>query len=272
MYNFKLLNEEVIESGSGIHSINLLNDDVIEKLVAEAGFEFLEALAIQEAVNGGLTAIKGIGKKKAETIKSVLSENGIRYELTNEERFLEAIFGSGEEFFFLTCPLDKERIEVIHSVIATLSDKEQKVLILRFGLNGNKPMTLDGVAKEFNVPRDRIRQIEAKALRKLRHPNRSKRLVRLKMSRLELENEFAEKLAYVREANYELNRQLRIYKRKCSDMPLTIEDLELSTGTYNRLKKAGINTVEDAKNADLEKVRNLGMRGYKEVTEELKLF
>ena len=55
-------------------------------------------------------------------------------------------------------------------------EREQKVLRLRFGLDDGRPRTLEEVGREFNVTRERIRQIEAKALRKLRHPSRSKKL------------------------------------------------------------------------------------------------
>ena len=61
-------------------------------------------------------------------------------------------------------------------VLDTLSEREKKVLMLRFGLEDGRPRTLEEVGKEFNVTRERIRQIEAKALRKLRHPSRSKKL------------------------------------------------------------------------------------------------
>lgn len=61
-------------------------------------------------------------------------------------------------------------------VIETLTPREQKVIRLRYGLDDNHARTLEEVGKEFNVTRERIRQIEAKALRKLRHPNRSKKL------------------------------------------------------------------------------------------------
>lgn len=66
--------------------------------------------------------------------------------------------------------------EQLMEVLDTLSDREKKVLMLRFGLEDGRPRTLEEVGKEFNVTRERIRQIEAKALRKLRHPNRSKKL------------------------------------------------------------------------------------------------
>ncbi len=64
----------------------------------------------------------------------------------------------------------------ITRLLDTLTDREQRVLILRFGLNDGRSRTLEEVGKEFNVTRERIRQIEAKALRKLRHPSRAKLL------------------------------------------------------------------------------------------------
>ena len=66
--------------------------------------------------------------------------------------------------------------EQLGDVLNTLTPREEKVLRLRFGLEDGRPRTLEEVGKEFNVTRERIRQIEAKALRKLRHPSRSKRL------------------------------------------------------------------------------------------------
>ena len=66
--------------------------------------------------------------------------------------------------------------DMMHDVLATLTDRERKVLIQRFGLTDGKPKTLEEVGIEFNVTRERIRQIEAKALRKMRHPTRAKRL------------------------------------------------------------------------------------------------
>ena len=72
-----------------------------------------------------------------------------------------------------TLTLLKEQLE---EVLGTLTEREQKVLTLRFGLEDGRARTLEEVGKEFNVTRERIRQIEAKALRKLRHPSRSRKL------------------------------------------------------------------------------------------------
>ncbi len=66
--------------------------------------------------------------------------------------------------------------EQLIGVLDSLTPREEKVLRLRYGIDDGRPRTLEEVGKEFNVTRERIRQIEAKALRKLRHPNRSKRL------------------------------------------------------------------------------------------------
>ena len=66
--------------------------------------------------------------------------------------------------------------EQLVEVLSTLTPREEKVLKLRFGIEDGRPRTLEEVGREFNVTRERIRQIEAKALRKLRHPSRSKKL------------------------------------------------------------------------------------------------
>lgn len=66
--------------------------------------------------------------------------------------------------------------EQLEEVLSTLTEREQKVLTLRFGLDDGRARTLEEVGREFNVTRERIRQIEAKALRKLRHPSRSRKL------------------------------------------------------------------------------------------------
>lgn len=66
--------------------------------------------------------------------------------------------------------------DALNKVLETLSPREKKVLIMRFGLDDGKPKTLEEVGKEFKVTRERIRQIEAKAIRKLKHPTRARKL------------------------------------------------------------------------------------------------
>ena len=66
--------------------------------------------------------------------------------------------------------------EQMEDVLETLSERERAVLEMRFGLDGSQGRTLEEVGREFGVTRERIRQIEAKALRKLRHPSRAKKL------------------------------------------------------------------------------------------------
>lgn len=66
--------------------------------------------------------------------------------------------------------------EQLLQVLSTLTPREQEVLRMRYGIDDARAKTLEEVGKEFNVTRERIRQIEAKALRKLRHPNRTKKL------------------------------------------------------------------------------------------------
>jgi RNA polymerase primary sigma factor len=66
--------------------------------------------------------------------------------------------------------------EQMDDVLGTLSERERQVLSMRFGLDDGRTRTLEEVGKAFGVTRERIRQIEAKALRKLRHPSRSKKL------------------------------------------------------------------------------------------------
>lgn len=67
-------------------------------------------------------------------------------------------------------------LENLDEALKSLSDREAAVLKMRFGLKGEKPLTLEQVGQKFGVTRERIRQIESKALRKLRHPSRRRKL------------------------------------------------------------------------------------------------
>ena len=63
--------------------------------------------------------------------------------------------------------------EIINNVLDTLSSKEAEIIRMRFGINADKPMTLEAIGQHYGVSRERIRQIESKAIRKLRHPARA---------------------------------------------------------------------------------------------------
>ena len=92
----------------------------------------------------------------------------------------ESHLGDFIQDYQVAVPADAATFTMLHEqlmeVLDTLTEREQKVLRLRFGLDDGRPRTLEEVGREFNVTRERIRQIEAKALRKLRHPSRSKKL------------------------------------------------------------------------------------------------
>jgi RNA polymerase primary sigma factor len=110
------------------------------------------------------------------------------FKIAQEVTSLEAPVGEDKESFLgdfipdetQLSPVDAASKQLLKDhldeVLATLSEREAKVLKLRFGLEGSKSMTLEEVGKVFGVTRERIRQIEAKALRKLKHPSRRKKL------------------------------------------------------------------------------------------------
>jgi RNA polymerase primary sigma factor len=111
------------------------------------------------------------------------------FKISQNTTSLESPVGDGEDDSVLgdfiaddkqTTPYDSTSqhmlTENIKEVLSALSDREARVLEMRFGLQGGKPMTLEEVGRKFGVTRERIRQIEAKALRKLRHPSKRKRL------------------------------------------------------------------------------------------------
>ena len=115
-------------------------------------------------------------------------EIAARAEMSVEPVSLETPIGEEEDSHLgdfiqddnVTVPQDAATYTLLHEqlmeVLTTLTEREQKVLRLRFGLDDGRPRTLEEVGREFKVTRERIRQIEAKALRKLRHPSRSKKL------------------------------------------------------------------------------------------------
>ncbi len=110
------------------------------------------------------------------------------FKIAQETTSLEKPVGEDEESFLgdfipdetTLSPVDQASKQLLkdhlEEVLDTLSDREKKVLKLRFGLDGKKPMTLEEVGRVFGVTRERIRQIEANAIRKLKHPSRRKKL------------------------------------------------------------------------------------------------
>jgi len=91
------------------------------------------------------------------------------YKYEGIEKLIRAIFGAREMF-------PTEHLDTVEAVLASLTEREQAIIELRFGLLGGPPQTLKSIGISFGVTRERIRQIEAKALRKLRHPSRSRAL------------------------------------------------------------------------------------------------
>ncbi|MEX1061602.1 MAG: sigma-70 family RNA polymerase sigma factor, partial [Patescibacteria group bacterium] len=117
-----------------------------------------------------------IGADKArEIIKISQKPTSLETPIGEEKDSRLKDFVKDEEVVTPTDDTSKELLkQQLLEVLGTLSPREQKVLELRFGLRDGKPRTLEAVGKEFGVTRERIRQIEAKAIRKLKHPSRSK--------------------------------------------------------------------------------------------------
>jgi RNA polymerase sigma factor (sigma-70 family) len=105
---------------------------------------------------------------KANSVERELSKEAVQIALQSNAKSLLGI--PYEETF------NAEKAEIVKDVVDTLTPREVKVLNLRFGLNDEEELTLEETAKRFGVTRERIRQMEAKALRKMRHPSRSDKL------------------------------------------------------------------------------------------------
>lgn len=150
-----------------------------------------------ETINKVYKATRALTQRlgREPTIEEIAGEVGITvekveeiYRISQDTTSLATPVGDDEDSFLgdfiedLTQPSPYEETskellrESIEEVLESLDEREAKVLSLRFGLMGETPKTLEEVGKIFNVTRERIRQIEAKALRKLRHPSRRKKL------------------------------------------------------------------------------------------------
>ncbi|HEB14140.1 MAG TPA: RNA polymerase sigma factor RpoD, partial [candidate division WWE3 bacterium] len=115
------------------------------------------------------------GDKAREIVKISQKPTSLETPIGEEKDSRLKDFVADEEISAPTDDTSKELLKhQLLEVLGSLSPREQKVIELRFGLRDGKPRTLEAVGKEFGVTRERIRQIEAKAIRKLRHPSRSK--------------------------------------------------------------------------------------------------
>ena len=119
------------------------------------------------------TVCDALGMKMEDVMQ--VTEHMMAYPIGEEE---DSHLGDFIQDNNVEVPADAATYTLLHEqlmdVLSTLTEREQKVLRLRFGLDDGRPRTLEEVGRQFNVTRERIRQIEAKALRKLRHPSRSK--------------------------------------------------------------------------------------------------
>lgn len=117
----------------------------------------------------------GISEKQAKEIQSYIIEpTSLDIQVGDDD---DTTIGSFIEDTHFVNPesayIKESNGDVVNAVLDTLSDREANILRLRFGIGGKKAMTLEEVGKEYGLTRERIRQIEAKALRKLRHPSRA---------------------------------------------------------------------------------------------------
>lgn len=117
----------------------------------------------------------GISEKQAKEIQSYIVEpTSLDIQVGDDDDTTIGSFIEDTHFINPESAYIKESNgDVVNAVLDTLSDREANILRLRFGIGGKKAMTLEEVGKEYGLTRERIRQIEAKALRKLRHPSRA---------------------------------------------------------------------------------------------------
>ena len=132
----------------------------------------------RDATNAEIAERMGISESRVVEIQKIAQDPVSLESPVGEED--ESKISDFVEDESIKSPTDSTAQDILKAqllqVIETLTPREQKVIRLRYGLDDNHARTLEEVGKEFNVTRERIRQIEAKALRKLRHPNRSKKL------------------------------------------------------------------------------------------------
>lgn len=172
-------------------------------------------------------------------------------------------------------------LQGIRFAISTLTEREEDVIKLRF----KEGLTLRETGQKQNVTQERVRQIEAKAIRKLRHPTRKKLMIAVTLSEL---YELQEKYNLLSQEHELLVKAMELIQGKVTTpqsiekmanaavwMQTELEDLDFSNRTYNCLKRANKNTLRDLvemRPGDLQNVRNLGRKSFDEVVNTLKRY
>jgi len=176
-------------------------DQAIKRNICDYGFIIRLPTHYFDTINKVLKILSNHYELSKEQIKKILIENNIKEEKYNEIMFViknllsidslnryvgqDMEDGDTELLDFIvdkTNPTVEEDVdskllkETINKLLDTLKKREKEVLRMRFGLDGGDGMTLEQIGKEYNITRERIRQIEKKAIKKLRHPSRSKKL------------------------------------------------------------------------------------------------
>jgi hypothetical protein len=184
----------------------------------------------------------------------------------------KAIFDSEEE-------AREVYIQGIYNVLATLTEREQWVLTSRF----QRKLTLEQCGKEYGITRERIRQIEAKAIRKLRHPSRSNMLKSVPLTELQAKHteycNLKDEYEWLKKAFESLTARkaepgvIMPMVEYATLLETPLEAMGLSGRSYNCLRRAGKDTLGDIVEMyehELAKVRNLGRKSYEEVIAKLK--
>lgn len=213
---------------------------------------------------GELKKLEGIGDKRAEKILKAIDEAGfILHESTISLRIRELLatafyfpLGTVEEYEARVEFTEQQKTELF-KLLKTLTKKEQETLEIRFGLNGAKPLNRQETADKFEVSRERVRQLEANAFRKLRHPTRKKALMEI----------------FPGWPGFEMKepRWTGAYNGPLEEMPL--EELRyLTVRAYNCLVRSGIETVGQLMQhteTEIRKLRNMRFRDAENVVASL---
>lgn len=200
--------------------------------------------------------------------------------------------GNGEECIIIgdsdNDDVDKTDMDLfkdqLFEVLDTLTEREQNVLCLRFGLEDGKTRTLEEVGNYYDLTRERIRQIESKALRKLRHPSRFRKIrafvIDHDLDISDILKQFSNHSLMVRKPEkytYQSTSGSEIVHSNLTEnddvIKTPVVKLDLSVRSYNCLRRAGIDIVRDIcirDSADMMKVRNLGRKSLEEVLGRIK--